>query len=332
MLFIFQDAYRLESHPFIVQDEDNQETHFSGLVQLESNGKDLFLLTDRQPGALRFSGEGNFIRRIGRKGQGPGELGNARSGAMAVDGETVWIMTHLKAFLFHEGEYQHDFSFRSYQHRGSITPSRSIVFSPDHIIIQAHPSTRHIAAVYNYDGSVHKMIGELASRNPVYLKTNPALNFTVWTRDRDHYYCLFAYRPKIVVYDLNFEKVRELIVNGPEVSEFEEVFLRNERNPLFTYPKPHFTDIKVFGDHLYLMCDGMLYQLDKKTGNTLSRTVFIGNEKVWKERGKQAKLHYNYFTFLDDGTFILAHASGIYDAHLWKADLPFIAGKGAGGR
>jgi hypothetical protein len=328
----FQDVYQIPSTQFKIQDENNPETHLSGVKQLESNGQDLFLLTIRQPGVLQFSGEGHFIRRIGRKGQGPGELGNRRSGAMAVNGESVWIRTHLQMFLFHKGDFLHSFRFNSYQHTGSSGASRAFTFSPDHLIVQAHPSSRNIASVFNYDGSTHKMIGELASANPVYLKTNPALNFTVWTRDEDHYYCLFVYRPMIVVYNRDFEKVKELKLRGPEISAFEEKFLRNEPDPHFDYPKPHFTDIKTFRGHLYVMCDGMLYQLDKEDGQTLSRSIFIGNEAIWKERGEKRKLYYYHMAFLDDGTFFLCSSSEFYDAFLWKADLPFIAGKGAGGR
>jgi hypothetical protein len=318
------DVYRLPSEPFPVQDENNPATYLSGIAQLESNGKDLFFLTLREPGVLQFSGDGSFVRRIGRKGQGPGELGIRRSSAMAVDGETVWIRSRLRVFMFHEGDFQHSFAIKNYQHRGSTYPSNAFVFSPDHLLVQAHPSSLHIAAVYNYDGSVHKMVGDLASRNPTFLKTNPALNFTFWARDKDHYYCLFAYRPKIVVYDSAFEKVRELTIKGPEVSEFEEKYFRNEPDPRFTYPMPHFTDFKVFGDHLYVLCDGTLYQLAKEDGRTLSRSIFVGNERAWRELGGRNKIHYKYMAFLDNGTFLLSGRSAFLDVLLWKAELPFI--------
>jgi hypothetical protein len=325
MSMVAQDVYRLISTPFKIQDENKPKTFLAGVAQLESNGKDLFLLTVREPGVLQFSRDGQFIRRIGKTGQGPGELGNHRSGAFAVKGETVWVRSSNRLFLFQEGKYLHTVRIKSYQHAGSSAPSHSFSFSPDDLLVQVHPATRRLAAVYNMDGSIQKMIGELASQNPAYLQTNPALNFTLWTRDDDHYYCLFAYRPKVVVYNLEYEKIREWNITGPEITRLEEMFKRNEPDPNFTYPKPHFTDIKVYGDHLYLMCDGTLYQIDKVDGRTLSRSIFIGYEPIWKDRGKQSKLYYDHLAFLDDGTFFLSSGGEFYGAYLWRAELPFIA-------
>jgi hypothetical protein len=201
--------------------------------------------------------------------------------------------------------------------------SKRFAFDNDRVLLQAHPSTGNLAYVYDYGGNLIKEVGKTFRVDRAYLAVNPALFSTMWDRDDEYWYCLFAYRPILRKYNKNFEKVAELFIDGPEIHAFEMRFAENKKDPNFSYPKPHFRDFEAFGAHVYLISDGTLYQINKKTGKTLSRTIFLGNPQYINPEIHGKKLWFKDFAFLNDGTLVLAN--DLHFGHdLWTAKLPFL--------
>ena len=319
------DAYKVTVNPLDFQVEAERETHVSGIVQLESNGDHLFVLCKDEPAVIEIDRDGNFIRKFGKKGDGPGELGFHQGFAMAVNGPGVWFLRNDLTFLnyFEHGDHRAGFRPKSYQFKLSSSVAKRFAFDNKHVLLQAHPSTGRLAYVYDYGGNLIKKVGKTFRVDKAFLAVNPALFTTLWDKDDDHWYCLFAYRPILHKYNKNFEKVAEIFIEGPEVHAFEKRFAENEKDPNFTYPKPHFRDFAVFGDHVYLISDGTFYQIDKQTGETLSRTIFFGNPSFIDPEIHGKKLWFKDFAFLNDGTLFLSNS--LHFGHdLWVAKLPYL--------
>ena len=320
---LVQEVFRVEVQPWDFQSGGNPETFIHGTNQLETDGIDLFILPSRVPKIIQIKTDGTYVRTIGREGEGPGELGSYPPKATAVSPAGIWVLTSRAkhANLYIDGKFAHDLRLRNYMFRGSGLPAYAFAFNQDYVVIQAHPTTGSLANAYNYDGTIHKKVSRILPIEPEFLKRNPAINGTIWRYDDGRWYCLFVHRPIIRVFGADFEMEKEFILNGPEIEVYEEIFFKNEPDPNWTYPKPHFTDFKVAGNSLLVLCDGMLYQVEKSTGEVLSRTHFNGDAEI-RKRMSGDRLHFIYFAQVDDRLF-LASTSAIYDHDLWTVKVPF---------
>lgn len=79
----------------IREDQNNPESYFGSLdmVKLDSLNN-IYILDDRNNAVLKFDKNGNFLKKIGKKGRGPGEL--ERPIFMLVDHELVLISEGTK--------------------------------------------------------------------------------------------------------------------------------------------------------------------------------------------------------------------------------------------
>jgi hypothetical protein len=320
------DTFRVNVDPLDFQDENNPATFVTGFNQIESNGKHIFVVPHPDPNVIEIDAEGTFIRAIGRRGNGPGELGYHYLYAISVKGPSLWALRSdiSGIHFFEKGSHLAGFRPETYQFLYGSAQSLRFAFDRDHVVLQAHPSTGFLAYVYGYGGEVIGKMGKLFRINRDYLAINPAAYSTMWERVEDGWYCLFHFRPILRKYNDRFEKVEEFFLDGPEIQVFEARFAEKKKDPKFTYPKAHFTDFKAFAGHIYLLSSGVLYQVDPKNGKTLTRTLFFGNEEVRKQQSEPRKLNMEYFAFLDDGTIVLANGVNLFGHDLWKTKLPFL--------
>ncbi len=321
------EAHNLFVHPLDFQDEANPNTLMYGIYRIDTNGKELFILLRNEPGVIQIDAQGRFIRRIGRLGNGPGELGRYGCEAMAVEGQAVWLLkaSYTDLFYFESGEFLQQFKVDSFQLPSQSWPP-NFAFSQDDVVLQVYPRTQKLAGVYGYGGERRRYVGDILPIEIEFLRTNPALNNTYWDRDGDRWHCLFAYRPIWRVFDKDFELVKEFHIHGPEIEAFEEKYLKNKKDPNFSMPKPHFTDFKVIGGFAYLLSDSALYQMDLESGKTLNRVYFFGKGYEFEKHGTTPvdRLHFDAFAVLDSGTLVLANAGEIWGHDLWQVQLPFL--------
>ncbi len=313
--------------PVKFQKEDNPKTFITGIRQLESNGEHLFILRDDGPSVLEIKPDGAFVRNIGRSGNGPGEMGMYGLISMAVSGSAVWIFRNdMKALnYFEKGVFVTGFKPEGYQLAPYLLPGYGFAFDENHILLQAHPRNKHLAQVYDYGGDVKAQVGDILPVDREFLRTNPALNNTSWVKDGDSWWCLFLFRPILREFDSQFKLKRELTIHGPEIEEKEEIFFNNEPAKNWKYPKWHFSDFKIFKNSIYLLCEGVLYQVDKKSGSLKSRIVFLTNEAMFAQTNKRMAT-FHYLAFTDDGNIYLANTILPFDQDgVWTTRLPFDA-------
>jgi len=313
----------LKIQPFDFQDEENPDTFIKNVRQVVSSGNDLYVIPFEDPVILQIKTDGSFVRRIGRGGQGPGEFGNYAPRSIAVDGPSLWALhsNGQRLFYFEKGEHVLDFRREHFQIAGAHSVF-SIAFNQEHVVAQVFPGTRHLAAVYRFGGEKVRYLGDILPIEPKFLEVNPALNDTMWEWDGEHWYCLFVHRPILRKYGKDWSLVAEFQPMGPDIEAFEEKYAEAKKDPMWTYPKPHFRDFDVHGDHVYLMNEGTLYQVDKHTGKTLSRMIFHGRGVPTVNPDYADKLYFETFTILDSGTIVLADIYAILEHDLFKAQLP----------
>lgn len=90
--------------PIIIQDG---EEHFpSSISQIECAGNSILIRDGQNPLIVEFSSDGFWIRDIGGRGQGPGELGFLGASAMAAEGECLWVFHGNHLTLFRHGLFE----------------------------------------------------------------------------------------------------------------------------------------------------------------------------------------------------------------------------------
>lgn len=313
--------YRVPVVPQQWQDESNAQTLFSGINTLSSDGEDIYIADLDEPRILHFKPDGTFVMSIGGKGQGPGELGYYAPRAAAVTENSVWILSTHGDYvnLYIDGEFVTGFKTWHYTGRGSTLPAYRFAFSESEVVLPTVPIQGHLARVYNFEGKTVADMGNELERDMEFLNVNPTLNNTFWQFDGTHWYSLFFYRPILRKYNRKFEQVAEFQLSGPEIERFEDTFFKNEPDPLWTYPKPHFTDFVVFKGYGFIFSDAVLYQVDLNDGTLKSRTLFIGKGGAVKFQNK-GRIYLHYLTFLDSGQLFLGHSSLYGEADVWLAE------------
>jgi hypothetical protein len=320
------DVHKVYFSPFDFQRDDLPATHTAGIKQIEFNGEDLLIPLLRRPSILQIRTDGTFVRAIGKKGSGPGELGWHATWAIAAKGQGLWVLRDDLSLLnyYEKGKYEISFRPKGYQFRGARLPAYRFAFDNEHVVVPVHPSTGFLAYAYDYGGSVRKKVGQILRIDTKYLARNPGINSTIWANDGTQWYCLFVHRPIVRVFDKHFELKKEFTVQGPEIEVFEAAFRENEKDPDWTYPKPHFTDMKIRGKDLFLLCNGVLYQMNREDGEVLSRSYFYGDKAFQKFIGNQ-RAEFQFFALDGKQNIFLGMSHLLLEHDMAVARLPFQA-------
>lgn len=324
-LFTWQGAdYRVQIQPIDFQEDNPPETYIKFMNQIETDGTDIFVMAEGNPFLLQISSKGKFVRTIGHSGQGPGELGSQSPSAISVIRSRIWVLTEGKAIFFEKGKYISGFKLPNIVHRSSVAGDR-FAFDREHVLLPLTPTTGHLAGIFDYGGEPIGFVGDIIPFDEELYSRNPIINETLWARDNDFWYCLFRYRPMIRKFDRAFRLIGEFTVRGPEVDIREEEFFQrrnlNSQIGALHINLPHFLDFKVFGSHLFLECKSTLYQIDKNSGETLSRTHFFGKGPEFAYRTPGKPLGFRGIIFLPPNRIVLPDA---FEHDLWTAELPFL--------
>lgn len=316
------DLQKVTIQPFDFQKEEDPRTFVQDLRLLEIFDDNLIYVSQSDPSLLFINQNRGFVNRIGKKGDGPGELGFSHPIAISIGDGSIWVLDHkLRASLYVAGEYQAGFKVKSYQIRADHHPKYSFAHNELFVVIPAFPASRALANVYDYEGNFVQRLGEIMPIDPEILQWNPAINNTIWKYRKGKWHCLMAYRPYIRIYNDQFKLEKEILIKGPEVDIFEERFHKLENPPNIHTVLPHFTDFHVNENDYYVMCYGVLYRVNH-SGAVVSRTGFFANDEIGKEIGYKPRVHFNQVAITKRGRVYLGSFSEYFDHDLWYADLP----------
>lgn len=311
LLFTDPSTHRIPVTPEKWQHEDQPKSYMKGIRAVDTDGTDIFIADIQDPKVLQFKADGTFVRMIGGSGQGPSELGTYGPAAIAVHGPALWVLTSRGgvAKYYENGKFVTSFKPKHYIRYGSGMSSYRFDFDNGTIVLPTFPVKGQLARAYDYDGNATKDIGKELPRKPEFLQTNPGMNHTMWDFDGEHWYALFFHRPLLRKFDKVFNQVAEFTIIGPEIDQFEHTFFENKRDPLWTYPKPHFTDFVVFRNFVFALSNGVLYQIDKESGSVVSRTYYYA-EEPYADLNYEGRLNTHVLTFVDDGRLFLFNQHG----------------------
>lgn len=324
----FGDYIKLTAQPYDFQVENDPATYVKGSRIIDQIEDQVIFVPTNEPSVLLINPPSKEVVRFGKKGDGPGELGYGSVRAISPGTKSLWVLDNKnRASLFVDAQFQTTFRIKSYL-IGGDTPYTKPVFAHNDlfVVIPAYPAGMTLANVYDYSGEVVQKLGKILPIDPEMLQWNRAINDTAWRYLNGKWYCLFFYRPYIRIYNGQFELEKELLVAGPEVDFFEEIFQKMEPDPNFPQPRPHFTDFQVTKEHIYVMCKGVLYQMDH-TGKVVSRTGFYGNEKARKILGYSPLVGFPHAVVMKSGRVFLGVTGNYLDHDLWYADAPHLKRK-----
>lgn len=283
--------------------------------QLETDGERLFVRSMQDARVLVLNKRGQILFEMGRKGNGPGEWGSTGIQAMALSENELWgFGTHrMRVNTFRDGQFQGSFDISELRpgHQGAT--SNVFGISQTHIAVPSAFQTDYLAIVYSKAGTRLGKVGTPLVEEKDLLAEQPFANDTMWIYAKDHWYALFKFYPVIAVFDKYFKKQSFFNLDHPFISQAFG-FISEDHGPDIILPL--FSDVKFFANHLYLMCMNGMLQLDLNTLEVTSLTRFIGKGPHFGEaEGKPLTLP--FFSFLNDGTLVLAHPMALWQHDLW---------------
>jgi len=324
-LFITPATHKITIEPFDFQDEAKPESYVKGMWLLDGTGDTLIFAPLNEPVVLLIEPKSKQIQRVGGKGLGPGELGGSHPYGVSKCDRYLWVLDHnrKRLTLFAGGVYQTDFQTEGYQLLTGASVKYSIAHNDMFVVVPAYPASGYLAKVYDFAGNVVAKMGEILPIEPDLLEYNPALNNTVWRYLDNKWYCLFMFRPYFRIYNNQFELEHEVQIIGQEVDYFEERFQKREKDPAQARVQPFFTDFQVTSKNLFVMCYGVLYQMDHK-GKLLSKTEFYTDDETVALLGYRPRVHFNHAVVSPEGRVYLGMFGTYHDHDLWYVDAPYL--------
>ena len=318
-LLLFADPI-LDVHQVVLQPIDIQHKGnaypLHAIHQIESDGQRLFLRSLNETRVLVVDRMGRIQQEIGRDGNGPGEWGATGIQALALFRDELWgFGTHRLTLNGYEGVRLLK-SFDAYDIRAGHQGTTSNVFavSETSIAVASPFGTNHLAVVYAKSGQSHHPVGTRLIEEKDLLEDNPFANDTMWLFDGHRWYALFKFYPVIAIFDKAFEKQTFYNLDHPWIAK-AFAFVSDDHGPDIILPL--FSDFKMFRNQLFLMCRDGLLQMDPKDMTVLSVTRFLGEGPDFESiAGKPLTLP--YFSFLEDGTLVLAHPMLLWNHDLWQ--------------
>jgi len=181
-----------------------------------------YIVCDVKDSCLKvFSKSGEFIRKIGKRGQGPGEMntvfhmtldsqngilfcndqGNGRISSFDINGEFKGMIRTLK-------------------------PPQNIEYTSGMIHASVYdPVRRSLYSMYDSAGTLVKTYGEIFDDNiPENRFTNNLYSRVNLDSDENHFYALYSFIPYIDIYSHQGEFIRRLSI---DVEEINEIYKKN---------------------------------------------------------------------------------------------------------
>jgi len=181
-----------------------------------------FIVNDAEDCCLKiFSETGEFIRKIGKRGQGPGEINTAFR--ITIDQENGIIYCNdigngrITSFYF-DGKYKSMIR--------TLLPPFNIEYFDGSLHTSAYNrANKSLFAMYNSEGVLIKTYGDIFDNNIPDTRFTPDLYQSVnFDKDSDYLYVLYDYIPYIDIYSRKGELIRRIFI---EIKEIKDLYHKN---------------------------------------------------------------------------------------------------------
>ena len=317
-----QNRFRAQLSPLDFQSEKHG-IYFSGINQLESDGKHFYIAGFKETEILVINEKGRVLQKIGGQGGHPAEFGEQGVLAISVRGNQLWVidMEVQRIRKFVDGTYSDSFRAGPFNVTNSGPAVNLFAVSDQFIITPNGGPTGTLADVRLHDGTLVEEIGHAV---PFQLSERIlGMNDTHWLAHGKQWVSIHKFFPLITVYDEGFQIVDQIEIKSPVIDPLVDSIFQYEAGDQYVVSFPVFSDAKIFRGDLFLMTKGYLHQVDLKSHQLKSITGFYGEGEDFKGVQNPEVTLYS-FAFLDNGFFVTAHPAMLWNHDLWTAQLPMM--------
>lgn len=320
---IIQDAYTFGLPP------DNRDFDWHRVSDLETDGSNLFLVVEMQ-GIMELDQNGRLIRIFGRPEEGSKRL--SRILGQAITPDLVWAMDtrrHLTCFDRKTGELLYDFKMDlprdRYRRYFAQTAATNSVVGADHQLLfpmgLLKEDPKNIATVFDAQGEPVRHIIDPDYRtileDDIYTWRR-----TLWDYHNGYWYCVYMHDCRIAKYDSDFNKIYDVTIRNPNARHYLDSIHAHIANGGDSM-SPHYWDMDVFGDSLYLLHQQGVDQFSIEDGR-FERTIIFWHEEELMFNGAMEKggVGFTTFSILDNGQVILAPFDPNFADQLYQSSIP----------
>lgn len=215
-----------------------------------------------------FSHDGEFIRKIGRRGQGPGDL----SGAMYFD-----IDHYGDLYVYETGNFRFSIFSKDGKFHNSFRTNKTIDFrgaelgcciTENREIVTVQAERGYYFTVYSRDGKIIREFGEIQEiiKGRKSLNKESADGFP-FVDDYGNYYIFLTKLAQVRKYNPAGILIKEQTLEIPEIQKIKKINPRPEDSPPgLVYNVNLFNEVIFRNNHFYLLGYG-----ERKSGDTETR-------------------------------------------------------------
>lgn len=267
---------------------------------------------------------GKVHKKLGRRGDGPGEFRSGLIGLSAYGGSVFAFARAAPDRLLHFKNLTFENELTIESHNLSLAGLNTNRFgvSADHVVMPAHPATGALAFAYSRTDETHRPVGDLMYNrtDQGMLAKNPAVNDTNWTFADGQWLALFRYLPLIQVFDASFNQTSAIQLEHPRLRWCEN-FLADAKPLSLAFPRPLFHDMAYRDGYLYLLAPATLFRVSLAAGAIDRIYTFYGAGPAFENHDADMQLHFKFIAMLP-GNEVLLGPGFIWDHDVWKVRLP----------
>jgi len=310
-----QKAYVI---PVVIEDESDPRTFMKGIKQIEIDRDLLYVRPSNSTEVLVFDRQLKFLFSVGGKGGGPGKF-KVNLAGFSVRDSSLWLFEDDHRLSYFQGpDHIRDIPIKGLQVSYPYFSTVKFDFDDHKILLSAHPRTRNLGLVYDFEGNILQGVGNLFPINREVLQKNPAYNDVLWVKGSDSWYAIFEYHPLIQKFDANFLLVDEIAYSAQAHDDYLDHFGDWKPKKKWRIPPEINTDAKWHDGHLWVMCFGALLKIDPNGKRLTREWHFFGKGENFPE---MERLHFYSFDSFSDDFILITTIADQWGSYAFTFDL-----------
>ena len=225
-----------------------------------------------------FSNDGTFVRRIGRRGQGPGELLNPLYFDTDADGNLyVYEMGNSRISIFYkEGKFISSFRLSNILGYNPELSGTGFFVTGNGEILLNQPIRGYYITIYSKEGKILREIGEIIKYRDRDHSFNAAFAEGFPFKDENgNFYIFLSNLGRVKIFNRLGVLVKDEIIAIPETRNIVKNFPSPEKMKRMMLPV-YFSEIIFKDDHFYLV----IRAIDKENDKFTKLLVYVLDKKL----------------------------------------------------
>lgn len=274
-----------------------------------------------QPRVLLIGRDGRVEKVIAEAGSGPGEIKGSLQG-IAADGQHLYAMIPEKLLHFVGGEYKEEVFIKPCSLLPPLFTVRPCAWGSQIVVPKISDEHRFLAEWIDFSTGARRSFAPLPHWPKDFLREKfsdfPNFFCTLWAKNEKHWFALFPYYPKILVYDEALNHIDTLNIESTVVASYLSSLKpsepkRNAKGQITAFRQfpALFTDFSADQNSLYLLCRGVLLRWDIALGGVAEHLYMACTSTSMGNRAGE-NLSPSVFCLAKDGTAFFSNANYPY--------------------